>query len=99
MQPAIPPSSHHVADAVTVKGLRGSPISCALGGASSNSSTDVASGMNTSLTNTRAMSPSISGSQNHPGDDLPIEDPPVICKLAERVRLKRVRDFLCHRKY
>lgn len=86
MQPALPPSSHLVSDAVTIRGLRGSPVSGALGG----SVGDVNSGCG-SNSGTRPISPCQGSSQNPSGEDAPTEDPPVICKLAERVRLKKVR--------
>ncbi|XP_068237666.1 colorectal mutant cancer protein [Palaemon carinicauda] len=89
MQPAIPPQALQVADAVTIRGLRGSPIapytstSC---GSGLTGSAPGGSGLSGSVQGTVSPSPSPQPLDGH----TPTKDEtPIICKLAERVRLKK----------
>lgn len=80
MQPAMPPQSPQVADAVTVRGLRGAPLAAFT--ATSGGSAPSGSGPGT-------VSPS--PSPQPPESHTPTQDEtPIICRLAERVRLKKV---------
>ncbi|RXG57515.1 Usher syndrome type-1C protein-binding protein 1 [Armadillidium vulgare] len=82
MHPGIPHTSPHISDAIMVKGLRGSPLSMAL-------STPLNSSLDISVNNTsRAVSPSVI-SQPLEEESSTQEGVKVICKLAERVRLKK----------
>lgn len=79
MQPAMPPQSPQVADAVTVRGLRGAPLAAFT--ATSGGSAPSGSGPGT-------VSPS--PSPQPPESHTPTQDEtPIICRLAERVRLKK----------
>lgn len=77
MQPAQPPQALQVADAVTVRGLRGAPIH-ALTSASGGSGSGPAT-----ISPTPSPQPPDSHTPTH-------DDTPIICRLAERVRLKKV---------
>ncbi|KAK4316300.1 hypothetical protein Pmani_012521 [Petrolisthes manimaculis] len=76
MQPAQPPQALQVADAVTVRGLRGAPIH-ALTSASGGSMSGPAT-----VSPTPSPQPPDSHTPTH-------DDTPIICRLAERVRLKK----------
>lgn len=77
MQPAQPPQALQVADAVTVRGLRGAPLH-ALTSASGGSGSGPAT-----ISPTPSPQPPDSHTPTH-------DDTPIICRLAERVRLKKV---------
>ncbi|XP_071542870.1 colorectal mutant cancer protein isoform X2 [Panulirus ornatus] len=79
MQPAMPPQALQVADAVTVRGLRGTPMAAF-------TTISGGSGLSGSGPGTVSPSPSPLPPESHtPTQD----DTPIICKLAERVRLKK----------
>ncbi|KAG7167444.1 Colorectal mutant cancer protein-like [Homarus americanus] len=79
MQPAMPPQALQVADAVTVRGLRGTPLAAF-------TVTSGGSGLSGSGPGTVSPSPSPQPPESHtPTQD----DTPIICRLAERVRLKK----------
>ncbi|XP_069172163.1 LOW QUALITY PROTEIN: colorectal mutant cancer protein [Procambarus clarkii] len=79
MQPAMPPQALQVADAVTVRGLRGTPLAAF-------TVTSGGSGLSGSGPGTVSPSPSPQPPESHtPTQD----DAPIICRLAERVRLKK----------
>lgn len=86
MQPALPPQALQVADAVTVRGLRGAPLQAF-------TNVSGGSGLSGSGPGTASPSPSPQPPESH----TPTQDEtPIICRLAERVRLKRVsKIFLC----
>ena len=82
MQPALPPQALQVADAVTVRGLRGAPLQAF---------TTVSGGSGLSGSGPGTLSPS--PSPQPPESHTPTQDEtPIICRLAERVRLKRVSE-------
>lgn len=84
MQPALPPQALQVADAVTVRGLRGAPLQAF---------TTVSGGSGLSGSGPGTVSPS--PSPQPPESHTPTQDEtPIICRLAERVRLKRVSEHL-----
>lgn len=79
MQPALPPQAMQVADAVTVRGLRGAPLQAF-------TNVSGGSGLSGSGPGTASPSPSPQPPESH----TPTQDEtPIICRLAERVRLKR----------
>ncbi|KAK8387627.1 hypothetical protein O3P69_018262 [Scylla paramamosain] len=79
MQPALPPQALQVADAVTVRGLRGAPLQAF---------TTVSGGSGLSGSGPGTVSPS--PSPQPPESHTPTQDEtPIICRLAERVRLKK----------
>ncbi|KAK7067309.1 hypothetical protein SK128_003168 [Halocaridina rubra] len=89
MQPAMPPQSPQVADAVTVRGLRGTPLApftVTSGGSGLTGSIPGGSGISGSAPGTISPTPSPLLLENHTPTQ---EETPIICKLAERVRLKK----------
>ncbi|XP_066965341.1 colorectal mutant cancer protein isoform X1 [Macrobrachium rosenbergii] len=89
MQPAMPPQAVQVADAVTVRGLRGSPLA-------PYTSTSCGSGLTGSVPGGSGPSGSVQGTVSPSPSPQPMDGPtptkdetPIICKLAERVRLKK----------
>ncbi|KAG0714225.1 Colorectal mutant cancer protein [Chionoecetes opilio] len=79
MQPALPQQALQVADAVTVRGLRGAPLQAF-------TTISGGSGLSGSGPGTLSPSPSPQPPDSH---TLTQDETPIICRLAERVRLRR----------
>lgn len=80
----MPPQALQVADAVTVRGLRGTPLPTF-------TTTSGGSGVSGSGPGTVSPSPS----PQPPDSQTPTQDEtPIICRLAERVRLKKVSGII-----